>query len=479
MYQTMMLIDGEQVKSLSGRTAVIRNPANQEPVGQVFLGGREEARAALEAAERAFPAWAATSPAARGKILHRAADLVRERQEDLARLLTLEQGKPLKESRREIQASADVLDYYAEEGRRIFGELVPSASAGSRSLVIRQPVGVAALITPWNFPVDLMSWKLAPALAAGCTVVAKPPSLAPLAATAFVQTAHDAGAPPGVVNVVHGPGGQVGAELVENPISKKIAFTGESSTGRWIMEHAARHLKRLSLELGGHAPFIVCKDAHLDRAVEACLRRAFNNMGQICISVNRVYVAEEVAEEFTNRLVEQTQRLKVGDGLDPGVDLGPMFSQQQREKTREHIADALEKGARLLCGGREPEGKEYEKGFFFLPTVLDHVDHSMLVMQEETFGPVAPIMTFQTVDQALELANDSPYGLAAYIFTSDLSTAFLAAERLEAGGVGVNVNNVAEIQAPFGGWKQSGFGRELSHYGLEQYLEIKHIRLGI
>jgi len=474
-----MLIDGEQVKSLSGRIEVIKNPANQEPVGQVFVGGRKDARLALEAARRAFQSWSATTPVERGELLHRAAELVRERKEDIASLLTLEQGKPLKEARREILASADVLDYYAEEGKRVFGEWLPATSASSRSLVIRQPVGVAALITPWNFPVDLMSWKLAPALAAGCTVVAKPPSLAPLASTAFVQAVHDAGAPPGVVNVVNGPGGEVGAELVENPISRKIAFTGESSTGRWIMEHAAGHLKRLSLELGGHAPFIVCKDAHLDRAAKACLRRAFNNMGQICISINRIYVAEEVAQEFTSRLVEMTGRLRVGDGMDPDVDLGPMFSHQQREKTKEHIADALEKGARLLCGGREPEGKEYEKGFFFLPTVLDRVDHGMKVMQEETFGPVAPIMTFQTVDQALELANDTPYGLAAYIFTSDLSTAFLAAERLEAGGVGVNVNSVADIQAPFGGWKQSGFGRELSHYGLEQYLELKHIRIGI
>jgi acyl-CoA reductase-like NAD-dependent aldehyde dehydrogenase len=271
----------------------------------------------------------------------------------------------------------------------------------------------------------------------------------------------------------------VGAELVESPISRKIAFTGETNTGRWIMEHAAKHIKRVSLELGGQSPFIVCSDASLEKAAEACVRRAFSNMGQICISVNRVYVAQEIKEEFTNLMVKKTLALKVGNGLDEDVDLGPMFSQAQRIKTKEHIADALEKGAELLCGGREPEGEQYKKGFFFLPTVLSHADHSMRIMREETFGPVAPVMPFKDLDEALRLANDTPYGLAAYIFTNDLRAAIYAAERLEAGGIGVNANNVAELQAPFGGWKQSGFGRELSHHGLEEYLELKHIRIGL
>jgi acyl-CoA reductase-like NAD-dependent aldehyde dehydrogenase len=271
----------------------------------------------------------------------------------------------------------------------------------------------------------------------------------------------------------------VGAELVENPISRKIAFTGETATGRWIMEHAANHIKRVSLELGGQSPFIVCSDASMDKAVSSCAQRAFSNMGQICISVNRIYVAEDLADEFTSKLVDRTIKLKVGNGLDPEIDLGPMFSEAQRQKTREHIDDAVQKGARILCGGREPEGEEYANGFFFLPTVIENVDHSMRVMREETFGPVAPIMEFKTLDEAIRLANDTEYGLAAYIFTNDLTTAIKAAEKLEAGGVGVNVNNVAEIQAPFGGWKQSGLGRELGHCGLEEYLEIKHIRLGL
>jgi succinate-semialdehyde dehydrogenase/glutarate-semialdehyde dehydrogenase len=479
MLRSKMLINGELVDSLSGKLELIRNPANQDPVAEVSVGSRDDARLALESARKAFPAWAEAHSHKRGEILHEAARLVRQRVDEIATLLTLEQGKPLKDSRREVISAADVLDYYAEEGKRNFGQWVPPASQSSRSLVIKQPIGVAAIITPWNLPVDLMAWKVGPALAAGCSVVAKPPSLAPLAATAFIQAVNDAGAPPGVVNVVHGSGSVVGAELVENPISRKIAFTGETATGRWIMEHAAAHIKRVSLELGGQSPFIVCGDASIDKAVSACAQRAFSNMGQICISANRIYLAEEVAEEFTSKLVDRTVRLKVGNGLEPGIDLGPMFSEAQRQKTRDHIADAVSKGARILCGGRELDGEEYAKGFFFLPTVLENVDHGMRVMREETFGPVAPLMRFKTLDEAIRLANDTEYGLAAYIFTNDLTTSIRAAEKLEAGGVGLNVNNVAEIQAPFGGWKQSGLGRELGHYGLDEYLEIKHIRLGL
>jgi len=479
MHSSKMLIDGKLVNSVAREFTTIYNPANKEPVAEVSVGARIDAQLALEAARKAFPAWAETHSQQRGEILHEAARLVHQRVEEISTLLTSEQGKPLKDSRREVLSSADVLDYYAEEGKRNFGQWVPGASQGSRSLVVKQPIGVAAIITPWNLPVDLMAWKVGPALAAGCTVVAKPPSLAPLAATAFIQAVNDAGMPPGVVNVVHGSGSVVGVELVENPISRKIAFTGETATGRWIMEKAARHIKRVSLELGGQSPFIVCSDASIDKAVSACAQRAFSNMGQICISVNRIYVAEEVAEEFTTKLVDRTMKLKVGNGLVPGVDLGPMFSESQRRKTEEHIADALQKGARVCCGGHKPDGEEYENGFFFLPTILENVDHNMRVMREETFGPVAPIMKFEDLDVAISLANDTEYGLAAYVFTNDLTTAIKAAERLEAGGIGVNVNNVAEIQAPFGGWKQSGLGRELGHYGLDEYLEIKHIRLGL
>jgi len=477
MHQSQMLINGEDVASLSGKVEIIYNPANQEPVAQVAVGTRQDARIALQAARKAFPIWSATSCQERAKILHAAADLVRQRTEQIARLLTLEMGKPLKNAKMEILSSADVLDFYAEEGKRNFGEWI--SSPHSRSIVLRQPVGVAALITPWNFPVDLLAWKVAPALAAGCTFVAKPPSLAPLAATEFVRAVSEAGLPPGAANVVHGPGNEVGAELVENPISRKIAFTGETKTGREIMAHAAAHIKRVSLELGGQSPFIVCPDADLEAAAAAAAQRAFSNMGQICISVNRIYVAEEVAEPFTEELIRRAKRLKIGDGLGPDVDLGPMFSRAQRERTKEHVSDALEKGAELLSGGSEPEGEAYLKGYFFQPTVLGKADHSMRVMREETFGPVAPIMKFKTLGEAVALANDSEYGLAAYVFTNDFKTALRAAEGLEAGSIGINVNNVVDLQAPFGGWKESGLGRELGHWGLEAYLETKHIRLGL
>ncbi len=472
-----MLINGEEVVSSSGKVEVIYNPANQEPVAEVCIGCKEDARLALQAAKKAFPIWSATPSLKRADFLHVAARLVRERADDIARLLTQEMGKPLKNASMEVLSSADVLDFYAEEGRRNFGEWI--SSSHSRSIVLRQPVGVAALITPWNFPVDLLAWKVAPALAAGCTFVAKPPSKAPLAATEFVRAVSDAGLPSGAANVVHGPGGVVGAELVENPISRKIAFTGETQTGRWIMAHAATHIKRVSLELGGQSPFIVCADADLEAAAAAAAQRAFSNMGQICISVNRIYVAAEVAEPFTEELVRRSERLKIGDGMQPDVDLGPMFSRKQRQRTKEHVSDAVTKGAELLTGGEEPEGEAYEKGYFFLPTVLGGADHRMRVMREETFGPVAPIMKFETLDEAVTLANDSEYGLAAYVFTNDLKTALRAAEGLEAGGVGVNINNVVDLQAPFGGWKESGLGRELGHVGLDAYLETKHIRLGM
>lgn len=477
MYQSPMLINAEPVASLSGRVEIIYNPANQEPMAEVSVGSRQDAQMALQAAKKAFPAWSQTSSQKRAELLHAAADLVRERAEKIARLLTEEQGKPLKNARAEVLSSADVLDYYAEEGKRNIGEWITSPH--SRSIVLRQPMGVAALITPWNYPVDLLAWKVGPCLAAGCTFVAKPPSEAPVAATEFVRAVCDAGLPAGAANVVHGPGSEVGAELVENPISRKIAFTGETETGRWIMAHAAMHIKHVSLELGGQSPFIVCPDADIDKAAAACSQRAFSNMGQICISVNRIYVAEEVAEPFTERLVRHAEGLRIGNGLEPDVDLGPMFSDAQREKIREHVNDALGKGAELLFGGREPEGEAYRKGYFFRPTVLGQADHSMRVMREETFGPVAPIMKFKTLDEAVRLANDTEYGLAAYIFTNDLKTAFRAAEGLEAGGIGINVNNVVDLQAPFGGWKESGLGRELGHYGLDAYLETKHIRLGM
>lgn len=472
------LINGE-LKSTDSVAYVI-NPANtDEIVAEVSFCGRQDVASAIEAAHKAFSSWSRTNAWIRADLLRRGAAIVLERIDEIARLLTLENGKPLKDSRKEIGFAAQVLQYYAEETTRIFGEWVPTTSPTVRSIVIRQPVGVAGLIIPWNFPVDLLAWKLGAALAAGCTVVIKPSSEAPVAATKFAQAVNDAGFPPGVINVVPGKASEAGMELLENPKVAKIAFTGETETGKFILEKAAKHLKRVTLELGGNAAAIICEDAPIDLAVSGCVRRAFSHMGQICISINRVYVVEKVADEFVQGVLEATKKLKIGNGLNPETDLGPMFRDALRQKVKQHINDAVQQGAEVLFGGSEPKGKEYEKGFFFTPTILINVNHQMKIMREETFGPVMPIMIVRNVEEALQLANDTRYGLAAYVFTRDLSKAVYLAEQLEVGGVAVNLNDITELQAPFGGWKESGIGRELSRHSLDGYLEYKHIRIGL
>jgi succinate-semialdehyde dehydrogenase/glutarate-semialdehyde dehydrogenase len=474
MERVGLLVDGRWLESRE--TLDVVNPADEEVVGTAAVAGPEDVDAAVQAAVRAFPRWSQTAPSHRAGLLRRAAQLVRERQESLAQLLTLEQGKPLKDARGELQASADALDYYAEEARRIFGRVIPTDVPNRRSFVIQQPVGPVAAIGPWNYPVLLLAWKVAPALAAGCTVVVKPPSRTPLAVSRFLECLVDAGAPAGVVNSVIGPGGQVGATLVRHPGIRKVAFTGETQTGKEILRMAADGLKRVSLELGGHCPLLVFPDADLDAAARGASYRAFRNMGQVCNAVNRVYVHRSVYEAFVERFVACTRALRIGPGLeDP--DLGPMTTREGLEKTVQHIEDARAKGARAVYGGSRPEG--FARGYFFTPTVLVDVDHSMKVMREETFGPVAPIMPFEDLEEALRLANDSPYGLLAYVYTRDLRTAFAVAEGLEAGTVGLNNVVGGEVPFPYGGWKESGFGIELSHEGLEEYLLTKHVRVDL
>jgi succinate-semialdehyde dehydrogenase / glutarate-semialdehyde dehydrogenase len=469
-------IGGVWTSSETGETFEVNNPVNRKPVGLAAVGSRRDAQEALKAAQGAFEKWSRVPGSGRAERLEDAAQAVLGRKEELARILTSEHGKPLADARREVEGAAATLRFYAGEALRITGEIAPPRSATTRSLVIRQPVGVVAAIAPWNYPVSLMAWKLAPALAAGCTVVVKPPAKAPLAAGMVAAIVAQAGLPAGTVNVVTGPSSVVGQELITNPITRMVAFTGSTETGRHLMRAAAEGLAKLVLELGGHTPMVVFKDANFDRAVRDGVKRSFRNMGQVCNSVNRIYVEEDIVEEYIDRFVEETARLKIGDGLAfPDVDLGPMIDLEGIERTQRHVDDALGKGARLLCGGKRPEAPELAQGFFYEPTALADVTPQMLVMHEESFGPIVGIGAFRGLDEAIRLANSTEYGLVTYAYTSDLTTAFTFCERVESGTVTINTVSPDSLYAPYPAWKNSGIGLELSHFGMEEYMNVKHI----
>jgi acyl-CoA reductase-like NAD-dependent aldehyde dehydrogenase len=474
-----LLINGEWRGSQNGETLPVINPAHGTIIRRVATASQADVDAAVQAAARAFPAWAETPGREKAALMRRAMGIFRSTYlDEAARLLTQENGKPLNDSYKEVRYTADVIDFYADESRRITGTHFAGDQGQTHSFILKQPVGVVAAIVPWNFPVDLLAWKLGPGMAAGCTFVVKPSEEAPLAALLLVQAFVDAGIPPGVINVVTGAG-EVGAQLVEHPLVNKIAFTGSTATGQWIAERAGRQMKRLTLELGGSAPFLVCRDADLDLAVLEAARRTFSHSGQICISVNRIFVQTEVFEPFVDRFVKLTHRLRVAaDGLqEPDADMGPMINPRGVEKVRQHVDEAQTQGAHVLVGGDVPPDSRYDpNGYFYSPTVLIDVTTQMRVMQEETFGPVAPIAVFDTLEQGIRMANDTPYGLAAYAYTRDLDTAFHAAKRLHFGGIGINVNDITDIRGEFGGMKSSGVGRELGEHGLESYLDIKHVR---
>jgi len=471
------LIGGRWVEAVSGERREILDPATGEVVGDTAFGDARDADRALVAATHAFTSWSRTPVGERAGILERGANLLRERLESIAVALTREQGKPLPDSRKELRFTADVFSYYAEVAKHRADEWRPASRPEMRSLVIRQPLGVVVAIVPWNFPVDLFSWKAAPALAAGCTVVVKPAPETPLATAAAIQCFLDAGLPDGVLNYVVGPVATLGETLVTDPRSRMIAFTGSTASGRRIMALASSHVKRLNLELGGQTPMIILADADLDATIPAAVRRSFSNMGQICNAVNRLYVARPLADEFQERFVDATTRLKLGPGLEPGVEYGPMINEKQVARTEAHVEDAVGRGARLLWGGARPDGDRFVKGHFYQPTVLADVPDEARTMREETFGPVAPIASFASLDEVVLRANSTEYGLVAYVFGKDLGQALLIAEQLEFGGVGINVNDVTELASPFGGWKESGIGREMGPEGLEAYLEPKHIRI--
>ena len=470
-------VDGTWVSADNLTTFVVTNPATDETITDVPRMGVGETRRAIEAANRAFPAWRDLLAKERARILRKFADLMMENQEDLAILLTTEQGKPLSESKVEIAYAASFLEWFGEEAKRVYGDTIPTYQSDKRIVVLKQPIGVTAGITPWNFPSAMVTRKAAPALAAGCTMVVKPAETTPLSALALCVLAERAGIPAGVFNVVTGDADDapiIGGELTSNPIVRKLGFTGSSEVGKILMAQCAPTMKKVSLELGGNAPFIVFDDADMDAAVAGALICKYRNTGQTCISANRIMVQDGVYDEFSTRLIEAVKGLKVGNGLEPGVQVGCLIEEAAVQKVERHIANATANGALVVVGGhRHPLGHT-----FFEPTVLEGVTRDMAMSCEETFGPCAGLMRFSTEEEALDIANDTPYGLSAYFFTRDLARMWRVAEALDVGIVGINTGLISTEIAPFGGVKESGIGREGSKYGIEEWLEIKYLSIG-
>lgn len=475
LFRQQAFIDGRWRDASSGENLGVTNPANGQQLGRVPKMGAEETREAIDAAARALPAWRALTARERATILRRWFDLMMEHQDDLARLMTLEQGKPLAEAKGEIGYAASFIEWFAEEGKRIYGDTIPGHQADKRLLVIKQPIGVTAAITPWNFPSAMITRKAGPALAAGCTMVLKPASQTPFSALALAELANRAGIPEGVFNVVTGSASEVGNELTGNPLVRKLSFTGSTEIGRQLMEQCAKDIKKVSLELGGNAPFIVFDDADLDKAVEGALASKFRNAGQTCVCANRLYIQDGVYDRFAEKLQQAVSKLQIGDGLQPNVTIGPLIDEKAIAKVQEHIADALDKGARVATGGKPHE----LGGNFFQPTILVDVPSDAKVAKEETFGPLAPLFRFKDEADVIAQANDTEFGLAAYFYARDLGRVFRVGEALEYGIIGINTGLISTEVAPFGGVKSSGLGREGSKYGIEDYLEIKYMCIGI
>ncbi|MGE0582189.1 MAG: NADP-dependent succinate-semialdehyde dehydrogenase [Steroidobacteraceae bacterium] len=467
-------IDGQWTGADSGGVLDVTNPATGDRLGTVPNAGTAETRRAIEAAARAFPAWAARTAKDRGNILRRWSELMLANQDDLATLMTAEQGKPLAESKGEIAYAASFLEWFGEEAKRLYGDVIPGHQPDKRLLVLRQPVGVVAAITPWNFPSAMITRKAGPALAAGCTFVCKPATQTPYSAFALAELAARAGVPAGVFSVLTGSATEIGGEMTSNPIVRKLTFTGSTAIGKKLMLQSAATLKKLSLELGGNAPFIVFDDADLDAAVQGAIASKYRNTGQTCVCANRLLVQDGVYDAFTAKLTEAVARLRVGDGLKGATDQGPLIDAKALAKIEEHINDAVANGARVAFGGQ----RHALGGTFFQPTILTNVTPKMMVAREETFGPVAPLFRFGTEAEALAMANDTEFGLAAYFYTRDLARSWRVQEGLEYGIVGVNTGIISTEVAPFGGMKESGFGREGSKYGILDYTELKYVCVG-
>lgn len=475
LLKQLCYVDGQWRGAGGGATIPVRNPATGALVGTIPRMGREETRDAIEAAERAWPAWRARTGKERAALLRAWFDLMLANQEDLARIMTAEQGKPLAEARGEIVYAASFLEWFAEEGKRIYGDVMPHPQADKRIVVLKQPVGVCAAITPWNFPSAMITRKAGPALAAGCVMVLKPATQTPFSALALAELAHRAGIPPGVLSVVTGGSAEIGAEMTSSPAVRKLTFTGSTEVGRKLMAQCADTIKKLSLELGGNAPFLVFDDADLDAAVEGAMASKYRNAGQTCVCANRLIVQDSVYDAFVEKLAARVQSsLKVGNGAEAGITTGPLIDDAAVAKVEEHVADALAKGGRIVTGGQ----RHALGGRFYEPTVIADVTPDMKVAREETFGPVAPVFRFQSEAEAIALANDTEFGLAAYFYARDVGRVWRVAEGIESGIVGINVGIISNEVAPFGGVKQSGLGREGSKYGIEDFLEVKYLCLG-
>lgn len=472
------LINGEWIEPDPYENIPVINPATDETISHVPSFGREETRRAIEAAAAALPAWRSRAAKDRALPLRKLADFMMRDQDRLAEIMTIEQGKPLAEARGEIAYAASFIEWAAEEAKRVYGEIVPASVPDKRILVLKQPVGVTAAITPWNFPSAMIARKLGPSLAAGCTMVAKPAEQTPLSAIAIGELAEEAGIPRGVLNIVTGDPRPIGQEMLANPLVRKLSFTGSTEVGRKLMSMATQNLTRLSLELGGHAPFLVFDDADVDAAVAGAVASKFRNAGQTCVCANRIFVQNGIYEDFVNRLQRAVDSLKVGSGFDEGVQIGPLIDDDTVDKVRSHIDDARSRGAKLRTGGRLLPMNGLANRFY-QPTIIEGITSDMRISREETFGPVAPLRRFTHEREAVELANDSPYGLASYFYTRDASRVMRIAEALDYGIVGANDGMPSTAQAPFGGMKQSGFGREGGKWGIEEYLEIKYVSWGI
>lgn len=472
LFKEFCYVDGEWVGSATETTFSVDNPANGEVIGRVPALGTEECNKAIAAAERAFKTWRRKTAGERAALLERWYNLMIENTEDLARLMTIEQGKPVTESRGEIAYGGSFVKWFAEEARRVYGETIPGQTADGRIIVQKHPIGVVAAITPWNFPNAMITRKAAPALAAGCTIVIKPAESTPFSALALGVLAERAGIPKGVINIVTGSPAEIGSALTRSPIVRKLTFTGSTRVGKLLMEQCSATVKRVGLELGGNAPFLIFDDADLDAALAGVMASKFRNGGQTCVCANRILVQDGVYDAFAEKLAAAASKLVVGDGLKEGTTIGPMINQAAIAKIQEHVDDATSHGAKVLTGG------QLRAGLFYEPTVLKHATVEMRIASEETFGPVAPLFRFKTEEEAIGWSNDTPFGLASYLYTRDISRAFRIAEALEFGMVGINAGSVSTTAAPFGGIKESGLGREGSHHGIEEFLEMKTLHLG-